>query len=218
MEHHFDSRLPEGILHDLKQCLNIYFTSIQFENSSFFINELGHTSIGCSGHLCLTFSTVDGIQIYVDLYSKFDELPVPMIDHGAISISKPTTARDRLKEPFAPSPYKSILRHEAFSPLVKILFYGNQQSAYLNELNEICTLENLKEWYGIDEMPFMQYESIEFIVLVHNNGKATRIRTQQGGFDIKILEMSELLQDPAKDNYVIVNGYEKNIVLQHQVG
>jgi hypothetical protein len=85
---------------------------------------------------------------------------------------------------------------------------------YINELESDVTLENMIENYGINKFPYVELDSIEFIVIIHEYRYVTILRVEEHGFCVWFKDYEAFIMDPHSH----FNSYQKNIVLQHEIG
>jgi hypothetical protein len=215
----YDYRLNEAALHHLKSILHLPIHHFSLENASMACNSHHEMRLHCNGQLRITFSDAqNGLQHLI--LTGWNEEIKALPDQGRLAIaciSEPyLPLQERLKRPAAVAPFGGTVRHQSFGPVVQIKIYGNRQEGYLNDLQPDTTLETLQTYWGIQEYPFCVVHSIEYLVLVHQNGLKTYLIVDPPGFRIRLPEAVdddlEMFEGPHK-----INGFLKNMVLHHLV-
>ena len=214
-EFKFDSRFSDTELSLFKDLIGKSISKFQLENASILLPP--HFQVENIGTCSIQFSYA-GYYTTLELTSLFQETP-PVIDSGGISIRKfyeskiATKTRINLGLKYKSSGQTSFLYPER-SPIKALKFYGSKENRLLNESDMELNFLNQLGYYSY---PKIDINTIEFLIIEHENNKKTIITVQSGGFIYQFLTDAPIDEKLISSSYIKVNSYEKPIVLQHVV-
>ena len=216
----FDARLEAAELVLFEDCIGKQINGLRLEQLSLpYPFENYFSSIG---RCCIPFVAPNVPTINICLASQHKEYYGPIVDQGALKIQKVVTeiknnTRERLLLPphsIDPS-FNVDITYFTNSPVSSIRFYGAEDLFNLRDDTDYTT-EDLKK-YGFEVFPQIECYSIEFIVLEHEDGKFAIISLDHNGFFYRVDLQGPLTKELMLDSYIKVNGYEKKIVLHHEI-
>lgn len=215
----YDTRLKELELSFLEDLVGKSISGFRLENAeilpppNFRVNNRGKCSISF-------YSKRTGPYATIELTSLYLETP-PVVDSGGMAIKKivesqiPHEIRMSLGLKQDWNPATSIGYPEG-SAIESFKFYGSKERRELKEIDPELDLECLAGW-GFQDFPELEVDTVEFLIIEHENKKKTVISTDRGGFWYQFLIDKPIDEKLLYDSYLKVNGYEKNIVLQHEI-
>ncbi|MFN4256479.1 MAG: hypothetical protein ACK4Q5_15870 [Saprospiraceae bacterium] len=214
----FDARLPAILLEELRQCIGKKIHSMAFHRGAFDVRAAN--TFECFGSIRLTLIEHKKHFTHVDIESLFGTNKLPLTDFGALGIKIHYEPHKKLSERIGLTKqidnyFISSVSGFGESPISSFKFYGNSQSGSLNKLDPDMTVEYLKENFGTNEYPEIKCESIEFVVIEQVDLVNIIIIPVAEGF--KIIVQPKGFNNNFEGYYSIVNGYNKNIVLQHMI-
>lgn len=206
----FDARLEEDELELLQDCIGKRIGSIQFEKTDICLRP--SFTITAYGRCCVSF--IGNPQIMIHFKSLFSYVGGPISDKGALLIQKMLLPRKGLRASLLfppPSIGASFVTNIGY-PIEEIVrsisFYGIHKRKNLRAINPYETLKGLRK-YEYDVFPDVAIDSIEFIIIEHEDGQQTTFVLMEGGFFVDLNTSVEEL---------IANRPDwSNIVLQHKV-
>lgn len=215
---HFDARLSTHLLGELRQCVGKKIHGIAFHRGAFDLHTAN--TFECFGSIRLALIEHKKDFIYVDIESLYGINQLPLTDFGALAIKIHSEPHKKLSERIkfteqVNNYFISSVSGFGESTISSINFYGNSQSGPLEKLDPDMTVEYLKENFSTNESPEIKCESIEFVIIEQVNLVNIIIIPVAEGF--KVIVQPKGLNSDFGGYYSIVNGYNKNIVLQHVV-
>lgn len=216
----FDSRLNNDELDLLNDCIGRKINFLKLEQAVVSLNPT--FKLSCFGRCCFQFELLNSSQINICFQSLFGEVNGPVLDQGGVLIQKITTKFNDLKRKLLFPPHeidKSFvvnIKYPFHTPIKCIKFYGNQESKRLDKIDEDISLKDIQE-YGFKEFPTINCNSIEFFMIEHESNQKSIISMHTGGFWFNLEPNKKLTQALIQESYVKVNGYNKNIVLHHEI-
>lgn len=208
----FDARLKEDELDLLQDCIGKKVGSIHFEKVNILFPSL---DINTYGRFCVSFGGNPQIMIrFKSLFSYIGSAPIS--DKGALLIQKILIPHKKLRASILMPPpsigtsFVANIGYPIYEPVQSISFYGIHERKNLRDIDPDITLKDLRR-YEYDVFPDVAIDSIEFIVIEHESGQQTFFNLMEGGFFIRLLNVSI--------ESVIANrpDWEGGIVLQHKV-
>lgn len=196
-----------------------FISVFRVENASilpppnFHVSNIGKCSISFN-------SKETGQYATIELTSLFQETP-PVVDSGGFAIKKiyesriPSKTRMSLGLKQEWNPATSISYPEE-SAIESFKFFGSKERRDIKEIDPDLDLEWLGKW-GFNDYPELEVDTIEFLIIEHESKKKTVISTDSGGFWYNFLTDKPIDDKLLYDSYMKVNGYEKNIVLHHEI-
>ena len=215
----FNGLLDSWTLQQLQRCFqqpSVNRFALQNSTIGFGVDPI---SIACNGKFCVIFYYSDRSSVHLEFTSLYDEINIPLPEHGKLNVAVRTEIWQPLSEKIKKnSPdvydYHSFISYPEMSPIISIKFYGNCIDDYLNKIDPDIDIKYLQEKYGLNEFPKVICNSIEFVVFGHENDRKTILVLQDGMFQVRFYEyIVDLMATLNMYNY-----YGKNIVLQQEVG
>lgn len=217
----YDTRLSEAELNLFEDLVGKSISSFRLENATvglppnFFIDNVGKCRISF-------YAPAQGPYATMELTSLFQETP-PVGDSGGIAIRKifeshiPLKTRMglNLKQEWNPA---TLISYPEASEIKSFRFFGSKERRELDEMDPDGEMD--PEWLrmcGFNELPEIEVDTLEFVLIEHVNNRKTIISTQSGGFWYTFLTDKPIDDQLLYDSYMKVNGYEKNIVLHHEI-
>ncbi len=215
----YDTRLKEKELTFFEDLIGKSISVFRVENASispppnFHISNIGRCSISF-------YSRDAGPYATIELTSLFQETP-PVVDSGGIAIKKTyesiipleTKKNLGLKQEWSPA---ASIKYSDQSAIESFKFYGSKERRGLKEIDPDLDLEWLGIW-GFKDFPELEVDTIEFVIIEHESKKKTVISTDSDGFWYQFLIDKPIDDELLYNSYMKVNGYEKNIVLHHEI-
>jgi hypothetical protein len=216
----FNALLQENELAPMRLLLNQRI-SLCFEKANYHTDGMNFRIEGQGKISLVTTTNSDYYCVYVTIKPFRHFFPFPVVAPGGVSIDSYTIPNlplaERLKIIHPPNDITSSFDNINFLPVSKIQFYGNRQSGYINELDPDVTLEHMAKYHNANEFPYVEIDSIELIAIIHEYRYVTLLMVEEYGFCVFFKDYESFSKDPSKDNDRLINGYEKNIVLQHEI-
>ncbi|MEM1323011.1 MAG: hypothetical protein AAGG75_22285 [Bacteroidota bacterium] len=217
----FDSRLEKPALTLLQGCIGSSIRSIHLERAQLAV--LPTLKISCMGRCCFRFKSKDPKVVALNFIfqSHFQEIKGPIVDQGALAIQKIVTEKRPLREALLNPPqdidssFATLIQYPSQDPIVRIRLYGNQERLNLKDIEPNINQEDLIKW-GFSDYPNMEIDSIEFVSFEHENGSQTILSLDNGGFWIQLLREGSI-DELMANSYIKPNGYDKSIILQHEI-
>lgn len=213
MKFKYDTRLNQTEIYLFEDLIGKSISSLRLETA--FINPPPNFSVNNIGKCYINFySKETGHFAKMELTSLFQETP-PIVDSGGISVKKilkkdmPLKTSKNLKHMHEKNSIASISYPEN-STIRSFKFFGSKERGKLKDLYPDLKDNSLKSQE-------VEVDTIEFLVIVHNNCKKTVITSDSGGFRFNFLINQKIDDKLIYDSYMKVNGYEKNIVLHHEI-
>lgn len=213
-----DYRLKPSELNTLSNCLGCTITSFRIQrpevtsHPQLWIENIGY----CELEL---LNSKDGLRYELRLTSTFQERP-PLADMGGIEVALKEKIVLPLAERLARAPeltevdYSVVpFYHGEDSPIQVIEFYGEQLSGKLGDIYPEDVFADSSDAVRVEA------SSLEYLVIVYAGGNRTVISAKEGGFFYHLLvdEAEYTKAHQAGDYAMEVNGYRKQIVLQHRI-
>ncbi|MCB0527196.1 MAG: hypothetical protein H6575_06265 [Lewinellaceae bacterium] len=192
------------------------FSSIHIEKGVCKVDEnLILQRIDTWGLCTLVFYDKERTQYSLKLESEFITPAFPIVGHGKLVFEvvtqKHLPIKQRLEQKQTSSSGCSFT--VPVGEVKKIKIWGNEQTGFLNELYPDIKLTDLKNSIGSDQYSYMSLNSIEGIS-VEGDSIALVLILQEQGFFI-FIDRTGQSEKTIRDNYLKINGYEKNIVLKY---
>ena len=215
-----DKRLSPDLIADLKKCIGQKLLTVEFEKcrTSFPISSPHFYGSG----LCqLVFTNTDNSsnsRLIVEMKSTMEETP-PLVDQGGFNLSVYERSLPSLKEKLKrqQSGRKKMNCYISYlhpSPIQSLSIYGNQEEGYLDEIYSEDKY-SIKQEYR-DAIPYLECNSIEFIIFEHKDGFRSVFTSNEYEIGVNLLSQ-ETLKELIPKSYLKINGYLKNVVLQHEI-
>lgn len=217
----FNGLLKPNEIEQIRSCLGNSLIGVAAEKGVLHINEtLSFQRLEALGLCNLLFTDKNRNLNQLSLSSLFTKPNFPVVEHGSLIIEhlfiqyKPLSSR--IKEPREIAPFGFHLDFHVKN-INNIKFLGNKQQGFINELDPSIEMGYLKKEYQLDFYPFVELNSIEAVIFEDTNENTSIILIlQETGF-IVFLNQKHIPEDIVLENYLKINGYEKNIVLQHEI-
>lgn len=175
-------------------------------------------SLRCEGRAALIFSLPSGGTISIILTSLYSEVHAPVVSQGALMLSRIDTPVVKkameylLRPPHVVDKSFSFKFHQISDREVKCIeFYGNRERGNAKEFDEYLD-RNYCRMLGFEDVPYVDINSVEFIVISFEEDKKITISLEEGGFWFNFNNNQD------EYSYILENGYVKNIVLHHLIG
>jgi hypothetical protein len=108
------------------------------------------------------------------------------------------------------------ISYPIITPVNSIKFYGSHERGDITDLDPDMDMDYISK-FGYDKFPFIECDSIEFVVIEHEDEMKSIISLQKDGFWFKLGYIGDLTRDIIEGSYLKVNVNKKNIILQHEV-
>lgn len=211
----YDTRLKERELQLFQDLIGKSIATFRLENGTVVLPP--HFKVSNKGKCAMDFfSKETGSFTTIELTSLFKETP-PVVDSGGVAIERinNSPARKNLGVPQYQKAF-TIIGYPEKSAIESFKFFGSKERRALKLIDPDLDEAALKEW-GFTGFPLIEVDTIEFIIIEHTNKAKTIISIDSGGFWYNFLVKQPINDCLCYDSYVKVNGYEKNIVLHHEI-
>lgn len=216
----FDGRLRESDLVLLKQCIGLQVDHISFIKGSCFFTEgqiLHHVECHETCGITLSDSNKTKYELYLTTLKGVTHLP--LIEQGRLEVKlhidpwRPL--KERMESPAIHNNMQCVLFFSEKEILIGIKLYGNHLRAMLNQIDEDIDLNYLKETHGLLEFPYIECDSIEFLVLEFSSGLRTFIQLDE--YFIIVIPNTNLPIDDYLSRRSQFNFTGEEIKLQHEL-
>lgn len=213
----YNGRMNDSEIHLLNDCIGKSLRSIHLENINIAIEP--KLSISTIGRLCFRFYGENAREPIINIAIKpfYRELDMPIGDFGTIKIQKSVTYWLPLKEKITnltediPSNFVCHLKYPYDKAVVAIKFYGFKIKGNLKKINPEISLIELEKYRYLD-FPEIDINSIEYMLIEHQNGVFTKFGLQNSGFSLSLSDVNVEGEEFVKGSI-----YPNNIVLQHEI-
>ena len=203
----YDSRLNDDQLRTFQKLVGNSISFIHVENITIALPP-PQIDFSNSGRCFIRYySKRNGNSGIIELSSTFHETP-PIVDSGGFTIMT-------IEKSEIPSKTTTICYTEQ-SPIETIRFFGYRERRNLEEIFPDYELNDLHQ-YGFTTFPRIEVDTLEFFIIEHKCGKKTIVSSNYGGFSFNFLTEKSIDARLLYDSYIKVNGYEKKIILQHEL-
>ncbi len=215
----YDTRFPKHELRLFEDLIGKSISSFNLEHASILLAP--RIEVSNQGSCTIYFyDSLNGPYAKLELQSLFKETP-PVVDSGGIAVKKTSVSRIPTRTMFDlglkyPAQPGVTIHQVDQTPVRAFRFYGSCERRALQEIDPDIDLEYMAQ-LGYDRFPELEVDTIEFLVIEHESNKRTVVSTCSGGFWYNFLTEGPEDNQLLYDSYMKVNGYEKNIVLQHEI-
>lgn len=214
----FDGLLTNSELEKIHELIDLPLIGLTLEEGSIRITPSEPIDrIECFGKCTLIFKDDNRNLIFLSMKSIVQLPDFPMVEHGKLAfewnIVRPKSLADRIKEPNNPRAPKGVNINFSLNKISRIRFWGNSQEGSIAEFDPLLNVEYMKEHYNMNYLPTVKINSVEGLSVEAADGMKLVFILEEYGFQIfyKQCDPDLLIQE----HYPKVNGYLKNIVLQH---